>query len=59
MTVSRLIESFARKQDKKYLPPKEFQQKAAIKSLRQYKEIYKRSVSDPEEFWAERARELH
>lgn len=59
MTVSKLIESFARKQDKKYLPPKEFQQKAAIKSLRQYKEIYKRSVSDPEEFWAERARELH
>ncbi|MCK5231919.1 MAG: AMP-binding protein, partial [Desulfobulbaceae bacterium] len=59
MTVSRLIESFARKQDKKYLPPKEFQKKAAIKSLKQYKEIYKRSVSDPEEFWAERARELH
>ncbi|MEA2083163.1 MAG: acetate--CoA ligase [Thermodesulfobacteriota bacterium] len=59
MTVSKLMESVAKKGTKKYPPPKEFQKKAAIKSFRQYKEIYKRSVSDPEGFWAERARELH
>jgi len=32
---------------KKYFPPREFQKKAAIKSFRQYKEIYKHSINDP------------
>jgi len=44
---------------KKYFPPREFQKKAAIKSFRQYKEIYKHSINDPRDFWAERAMELH
>ena len=44
---------------KKYFPPREFQKKAAIKSFRQYKEIYKHSINDPRDFWAERALELH
>ncbi|MCD4798249.1 MAG: acetate--CoA ligase [Methanosarcinales archaeon] len=44
---------------KKYFPPREFQKKAAIKSFRQYKEIYKHSINDPQDFWAERARDLH
>jgi len=44
---------------KKYFPSKEFQKKAAIKSFKQYKEIYKYSIDDPEDFWAERAMDLH
>ena len=44
---------------KKYFPPREFQKKAAIKSFRQYKEIYKHSINNPQDFWAERARDLH
>ncbi|MCD4805915.1 MAG: acetate--CoA ligase [Desulfobacterales bacterium] len=44
---------------KKYFPSREFQKKAAIKSFRQYKEIYKHSINDPQDFWAERARDLH
>ena len=44
---------------KKYFPSKEFQKKAAIKSFRQYKEIYKHSINDPQDFWAEKAKDLH
>ncbi|MBU4419814.1 MAG: acetate--CoA ligase, partial [Proteobacteria bacterium] len=44
---------------KKYFPSREFQKKAAIKSFKQYKEIYKHSINDPQNFWAERAMELH
>ncbi|MFN3740564.1 MAG: acetate--CoA ligase [Thermodesulfovibrionales bacterium] len=34
-------------------PSKEFSEKAHIKSMKQYEELYKRSVEDPEGFWAE------
>jgi acetyl-CoA synthetase len=44
---------------KKYFPSKEFQKKAAIKSFKQYKEIYKHSINNPKDFWAERAMDLH
>ncbi len=44
---------------KKYFPSREFQKKATIKSFRQYKEIYKQSINDPQDFWAERAKDLH
>jgi acetyl-CoA synthetase len=44
---------------KKYFPSMEFQKKAAIKSFKQYKEIYKHSINDPQDFWAERAKDLH
>jgi acetyl-CoA synthetase len=47
------------KSGKKYFPSREFQKKAAIKSFRQYKEIYKHSINDPQDFWAERAKDLH
>ena len=36
-------------------PSKEFSAKAHIKSLQEYEKIYKRSVDDPEGFWAEMA----
>ena len=42
----------------KYFPPKGFRKKAHIKSLRQYRRLYKESVESPETFWAERAKQL-
>jgi acetyl-CoA synthetase len=39
-------------------PPKEIRQKAYIKSMEEYKEIYQRSINDPEGFWAELAEQL-
>ncbi|MBW1869898.1 MAG: AMP-binding protein, partial [Deltaproteobacteria bacterium] len=44
--------------DKKYPPPNDFRKKAHIKSMREYRSIYRRSVEDPEGFWAEKAEEL-
>ncbi|MHB8160173.1 MAG: acetate--CoA ligase [Thermoleophilia bacterium] len=38
-------------------PPPGFSEKAHIKSMAQYEEIYQRSVDDPEGFWAEMAGE--
>ncbi|RMG01343.1 MAG: acetate--CoA ligase [Nitrospirae bacterium] len=38
-------------------PPEEFSKKAYIKSMAEYEEIYRRSVEDPEGFWAEMAEE--
>ncbi len=43
---------------KKYPPSSDFRKKAHIKSLREYQEIYRRSVSDPQGFWAEMAGDL-
>jgi acetyl-CoA synthetase len=40
-------------------PPPEFSAKAHIKSLAEYEALYKRSIEDPEGFWAEAAKELH
>jgi len=40
-------------------PPAEFAAKARIKSFAEYEQMYRRSVDDPESFWAEAARELH
>lgn len=39
-------------------PPSEGQDKAWIKSMDEYKAAYKRSMDDPDGFWAERAEEL-
>ncbi len=42
--------------EKRIFPPsKEFSERAHIKSMAQYEEIYKRSIEDPEGFWAEMA----
>ena len=38
-------------------PPEEFVAKAHIKSLEEYKELYKRSIEDPQGFWTEMAEE--
>ncbi len=40
-------------------PPEEFSSKAHIRSLEDYESLYRRSVENPEEFWAAAAGELH
>jgi acetyl-CoA synthetase len=40
-------------------PPAEFAAKAHVKSLEEYETLYRRSIQDPQNFWAEVARELH
>ncbi len=37
-------------------PSKEFAQKARVSSIQQYEELYKQSMEDNENFWAELAR---
>ncbi|MBW2624435.1 MAG: acetate--CoA ligase, partial [Deltaproteobacteria bacterium] len=44
--------------EKKYPPSSDFRKKAHIKSMREYRDIYQRSVEDPQGFWAEQAEEL-
>ncbi len=39
-------------------PPESFAQKAEISSLEQYESLWNEATSDPEAFWADRAREL-
>ena len=46
-------------EEKRTFPPKkEFSEKAHIKSMEEYEKIYKRSVEDPEGFWAELAENM-
>ena len=47
------------REDRVFPPPPEFAAKAHIGSLEQYEELYARSIANPEEFWADAARELH
>jgi acetyl-CoA synthetase len=47
------------RENRVFPPPAEFAAKAHIKSLAEYEQMYRRSVEDPEGFWAEVARELH
>jgi acetyl-CoA synthetase len=42
-------------EERHFCPPPEFSKSAHISSMEQYEEIYKRSVDDPEGFWAEMA----
>ena len=42
-----------------FKPSKEFSKGAHIKSLQQYKKIYKDSIKNPEKFWSEKAKQLH
>jgi acetyl-CoA synthetase len=39
-------------------PPSEFSKKAYIKSIEEYKQIYDKSIRDPESFWAQQAQQL-
>jgi acetyl-CoA synthetase len=42
-----------------FTPPAEFAARAHVKSLEEYEALYRRSIHDPESFWAEVAQELH
>ncbi len=44
---------------RKFEPPKELVKGAYIKSFKEYKDLYKKSVDSPDVFWAERAKEIH
>lgn len=46
------------RENRLFAPPTEFSAKANIKSLEQYEAMYRRSVEEPEAFWAEAAGEL-
>jgi acetyl-CoA synthetase len=39
-----------------FSPPKEFSKRAHIKSLAEYRKLYKESISSPEKFWAKQAK---
>lgn len=41
-----------------FRPPVELAAQAYIKTIDEYKEMYKKSIEDPENFWAEKAEEL-
>jgi acetyl-CoA synthetase len=51
------MESLLR-ENRVFQPPAEFAAKAHVKSLEEYEAMYRRSVEDPEAFWAEAAGEL-
>jgi acetyl-CoA synthetase len=42
-------------EERTFPPPKEFSEKAHIKSMKEYEQMYKRSIEDPEGFWSEMA----
>src|SRR3984885_8070649 len=46
------------RENRLFAPPAEFAAKAHVKSLEEYEVMYRRSVEQPEEFWAEAAGEL-
>jgi len=46
------------RENRVFPPPAEFAAKAHVKSLEQYESMYRHSVEQPEEFWAEAAAEL-
>jgi acetyl-CoA synthetase len=41
-----------------FYPPEELSRKAYIKSVNEYRQIYQRSISDPERFWGEMAEQI-
>lgn len=56
--MSQNIESL-QKEDRVFAPPAEFSAKSHVKSMEEYEEMHRRSLEDPEGWWAERAATLH
>jgi acetyl-CoA synthetase len=46
------------RENRVFEPSQEFRSKALVSSVEQYEQMYRRSVEQPEEFWAEAASEL-
>jgi hypothetical protein len=55
--MSKNIESHL-SEDRVFQPSKEFSKKARIKSMAQYKRMYRESIDKPGVFWAREAKEL-
>lgn len=47
------------KETRLFHSPAEFSERAHVKSLAEYESAYRRSIDDPEGFWAEHAQSLH
>lgn len=47
------------RENRVFAPPEEFSANAYIKSMAEYEALYKKSIEDPEAFWAKAAEELH
>ncbi len=45
-------------EERVFYPPEELSKQAYIKSLDEYREIYKESIEDPEKFWGELAEQI-
>ena len=43
---------------RRFNPPEQFQRQARVQSMDEYRQIWQRSIDDPETFWAEQADEL-
>lgn len=56
--ITETIDSMSH-EERKFYAPKEFCEKAHVKSYEEYENIYKRSIEDPQGFWAEKAEQLH
>lgn len=56
--MSQSIESHL-SEDRVFSPSPEFQAKARISSMEQYRELYEESINSPDTFWAREAGELH
>ena len=54
--IATSIESVSREK-RVFNPPKEFSRGAHIKSLAQYRKLYKESIAAPEKFWARQAKQ--
>jgi acetyl-CoA synthetase len=52
------IESVSNEQ-RVFPPPAEFSANARVRSKAEYEALYRRSIADPQAFWAEQAAELH
>ena len=57
MTEQKSIDSVMH-EERVFNPPAELTAQAYVKTMDQYKEMYRRSIEDPEGFWAEKAEEL-
>ncbi|MDB5175087.1 MAG: Acetyl-coenzyme synthetase [Phycisphaerales bacterium] len=55
---SGAIESSLQEQ-RVFPPPAEFSRTALVKSMDEYRQLYKRSIDDPSDFWGEMAEGLH
>lgn len=46
------------KEERVFYPSEEFSRKSHIKSMQEYSKIYKKSIENPEKFWADKASQL-